>query len=255
MAKQFPQVTIPDTEIRRLPSSQTGYEYNLHIALPAEYADTNKTYPTLYSLDPHLTFGISTDVIRLLVHGQEFPKLILIGIGFSGTEKDMESYQARDYVPTGQPDNLEAGGAENFLRFIREDLFLFIGSQYRVDPDDRGFLGYSLAGLFGLYALLHQPDTFSRYIIGSPWTDKDDPQILRFETEFATSHSDLSAQVFISAGSLEPEFVVNNILRLEKAFQNRNYPNLRLQTHIFEGETHLSVVPFNISKGLKVVYQ
>src|SRR5574341_1298031 len=60
MAKQFPQVTIPDTEIRRLPSSQTGYEYNLHIALPAEYADTNKTYPTLYSLDPHLTIARRT---------------------------------------------------------------------------------------------------------------------------------------------------------------------------------------------------
>ena len=83
----------------------------------------------------------------------------------------------------------------------------------------------------------------------------DDPQVLKFGTEFATNHSDLPATVFIGAGSLEAEFVINNILKLKKAFENRNYPNLQLHTHIFEGETHLSVVPYDISRGLKAVYE
>ena len=255
MSTQHPQVTIPNTEMRRLASSLTGYEYNIYVALPAGYGDTDRTYPTIYGMDPHLTFGMSTEITRLLAFGEQLLQLIYIGIGFSGSDKDMESYQVRDYVLKGQADNPELGGAENFLRFIREDLIPFIASEYRVDPDDRCFLGYSLAGLFGLYALLHHPDTFLRYIISSPWMDPVDLQIFSFETEYATSHSDLPAQVFIGTGSLEPEFVVNNILKLEKAFENRNYPNLRLQTHIFEGETHLSVVPYNLSRGLKVVYE
>jgi hypothetical protein len=100
---------------------------------------------------------------------------------------------------------------------------------------------------------LHHPDTFQRYIIGCPWTDPDDVQVFTFETEYAATHSDLPAQVFIGAGALEPEFVVNKLLKLERAFENRNYPNLRLQTQIFEGETHLSVIPHNMSRGLKVV--
>lgn len=254
MSRQFPQVTVPDTEIRRLTSSQTGYEYNINIALPAGYADTDTTYPALYALDPHLTFRMSTEITRLLARGQELPQLIFIGIGFSGPEKDTESFQARDYVPAGKLDDPGSAGAENFLRFIREDLIPFISSEYRVDREDRCFLGCSLAGLFGLYALLHPPDTFLRYIIGSPWTGEDDPQVLTMETEYATSHSDLAAQVFIGAGSLEPGFVTNNILKLETAFHNRRYPNLRLHTQIFEGETHLSVVSYTISRGLKVVY-
>jgi len=167
----------------------------------------------------------------------------------------MESYQVRNYVPTGSLDEPGSGGAENFLRFIREDLIPLVSSQYRVDPKDRCFSGYSLAGFFGLYTLFHQPDTFQRYIISSPWMDGDDPQMLRFETEYATTHSDLPATVFVGAGSLEPEFMVNNISKLEKAFRNRNYPNLQLHTQIFEGETHLSVLPYTITRGLKVVYK
>jgi len=254
MSEQFAQVTIANTEVRRLTSSHTGYEYNIYVALPAGYADTEITYPTLYGLDPHLTFGLTTEITRLLAFGEELPQLIYIGIGFSGPDKDIESYQMKNYVPTGHLDE-PGSGAEDFLRFIRQDLIPFVGSEYRADPADRCFEGSSLGGIFGLYALLRHPDTFQRYIIGSPWMDGDDPQIIKFETEYATNHSDLPATVFIGAGSLEPDFIVNNILKLEKAFENRNYPNLQLHTHIFEGETHLSVVPYNISRVLKIVYE
>jgi len=255
LSTQYQTVTIPDTEVRALKSSLTGDEYKILVALPVGYADSSKRYPTLYALDPHLTFGMSSVITRLLAFGQELPELIHIGIGFSGPDKDTESYQMKNYVPTGHLGEPGSGGAENFLRFIREDLIPFVASEYRVDPKDRCFEGSSLGGIFGLYALLRHPDTFQRYIIGSPWMEGDDPQALRFETEYATEHSDLPAQVFIGAGALEPEFVVNNILKLEKAFENRHYPNLRLQTQIFEGQTHLSVVPYNISRGLKLVYE
>jgi predicted alpha/beta superfamily hydrolase len=255
MAEQFPQVIIPDTEVRRLASSLTGYEYHLHIALPAGYADTDKTYPALYVLDPHLTLGMSTELTRLLAFGQELRQLLCIGIGFSGPERDVESYQVRDYVPQAQVDDPRSGGAENFLRFIREDLIPFVRSQYRVDPKDRCFSGYSLAASFGLYTLFHHPDTFQRYIISSPWMDPDDLQVFGFETEYAINHSDLPAQVFIGAGSREPEFVVANIQKLEKSLRNRNYPNLRLETHIFEGDSHLSIIPQSISRGLKIAYE
>jgi predicted alpha/beta superfamily hydrolase len=255
MSTQYPQVTIPDTEVRRLKSSLSGEEYNILVGLPAGYVASGKTYPTLYALDPHLTFGMCSEIARLLAFGEELPQLIQVGIGFSGSDKDIESYQMKKYLPTGHLDEPGSGGAEDFLRFIREDLIPFMSSEYRTDPVDRCFMGSSLGGIFGLYALFRHPDTFPRYILGSPWMEGDDPLALKFETEYAADHSDLAAQVFIGAGSLEPEFVIKNLLKLEKAFQNRNYPNLNLHTQIFEGETHLSVVPYTISRGLKVVYE
>jgi hypothetical protein len=36
--------------------------------------------------------------------------------------------------------------------------------------------------------------------------------------------------------------------------QDRQYQNLELITHIFEEETHVSVTPATISRGLKAVF-
>jgi len=37
--------------------------------------------------------------------------------------------------------------------------------------------------------------------------------------------------------------------------QSRNYSNLKLKTHIFEGETHSSCYAGGISRALKVIYK
>lgn len=254
MSTQYPQVTIPDTEMRTLESSHIDQEYKIFVALPAGYSDSDQTYPTLYALDADLTFGMTAQIVRTLEYGQELPQLVVVGIGYPVYWMDTQPYRKRDYVPTGWLEDPGSGGAEDFLRFIREDLFSFVGLEYRVDPEDRCLVGDSLGGLFGLTVLLSRPDAFSRYIIGSPWIVQDDPEVFRCERDYAASHSDLAAKVFMGAGSLEPEPVVANMCRLDEALQNRGYDSLRLKTHVFEGETHLSVVPYNLSRGLKVVY-
>lgn len=253
MSAQYPQVTIPDTEMRTLSSSHIDQEYRIFVAFPAGYADSDQTYPTLYTLDADLGFGMTTQIIRLLEFGQELPQLVVIGIGYPVYWMETQPYRLRDYVPTGWREDPRSGGAEDFLRFIREDLVSFVGSEYRVDPEDRCLVGASLGGLFGLYVLLSHPDAFNRYIIGSPWIVQDDPEVFRYESSYAANHSDLSAKVSMGAGSLEPESVVTNTRKLDKALQDRGYDSLRLKTHIFEGETHLSVAPYNLSRGLKIV--
>jgi predicted alpha/beta superfamily hydrolase len=80
----------------------------------------------------------------------------------------------RKYIPTGHLGEPGSGGAEDFLRFVREDLIPFMVSEYRADPADRCFMGSSLGGIFGLYSLFRHSDTFQRYIIGSPWMEGED---------------------------------------------------------------------------------
>lgn len=255
MANDLPQVMLPGTGVQRLTAARSDHEYEIHIALPSGYAESGKTYPVLYLLDPHLVFGMSTEITRLLTRGDELPELLLVGVGFGGDEKDIESYQARDYVPPRPVEPGASHGAAEFLHFIAAELIPYVEAQYRVESDDRAFLGCSLAGYFGLFALLHEPGLFRRYIIGSPWTDPGDMSIFQFETEYASRQSDLPADVFLGAGALEPEFVLNNLLRLEKVLRNRNYPGLHIQRHLFEGETHLSAIPLNITKGLRTLYK
>jgi hypothetical protein len=65
--------------------------------------------------------------------------------------------------------------------------------------------------------------------------------------------------VFFSVGLLEqrmaPRYPLVTDLRVFiNRVERRKYKGLEFQVHFFEDETHLSVVPATISKGLRFVY-
>ena len=135
----------------------------------------------------------------------------------------------------------------------------FVQDHYRISPQDSVLAGDSYGGLFGLYTLFHQPETFGRYIIGSPSIWWDDRIILDYEAKYAAKHTDLSAKVFMSVGALEvfepePAAMVSNMELLIRRLHLRNYKNLELSSHVFENETHLSVIPGTMSRGLRTVF-
>ncbi|MBN1222404.1 MAG: alpha/beta hydrolase [Candidatus Aminicenantes bacterium] len=273
------EVTISGTEVHMISSSFVGQEFKILVALPHKYKESDRTYPVLYVLDANGTFGMMTETVRLLNFTMEMCDMIIVGLGYPvNSFREAMSLRARDYTPSEDedtwgmilkfvpeaPPSLGTGGAKKFLNFMREELFPFIDANFRTKPDDRILAGSSFGGLFSLYTLFHQPDTFNRYIIGSPsiWWDKE--ITFTYESEYAKNHSDLPARVFISVGSLEERegnqrdaelAMVSNMHRLAKILRERNYPNLRLTTHVFEDETHISVTPATLSRGIRMVYQ
>lgn len=56
---------------------------------------------------------------------------------------------------------------------------------------------------------------------------------------------------------LEPAFarMVGNVEDVSATLNQRAYKGLDLTTHIFEGETHLSVIPGTFSRGLREVFK
>lgn len=264
-------------EVRTLTSSIVDQEFRIFVALSSpfgrDYGDSNKTYPVLYVLDPYLFFGMTTETVRLLQLGQQLPVMIIVGIGYqTDTPIDVAGLRARDFTPTIDDSLLEgyltyygsksfgSRKAEEFLQFIRQELKPFIQLNYAADPDDASLLGDSFGGLFALYSLFHYPDTFNRYIIGSPSIPWDDKITIKYEASYAANYSGLPAKVFMSVGSLEESeddpdsTMITDLQNLAKTLRDRNYDNLDLTTHIFENETHLSVIPATISRGLRVVF-
>ena len=66
--------------------------------------------------------------------------------------------------------------------------------------------------------------------------------------------------MFLSAGALEQsEFpdaaMVTNMQKLAETLQCRGYAGLKLTTHVFEDETHVSVIPSSISRGIRAVFE
>ena len=264
-------VSLKGTEIRTVHSNIVGEDYELWISLPNSYQKSDKVYPVIFLLDPFRSFSIVkgyTDV--LTTPFPLIPELIIVGIGYGGKgDEELLNWalgRTRDLTPVedsltgaglkkqianiaGVDVEVHTGGAELFLGFIEEELFPFIEANYRIDTNHRILSGYSFGGLFALYALFHNPGLFKGYLCGSPSIHYKDEITFTYESDYAKNHTDLNADVFISAGELE-KTTSANIRKMEELLRSRNYKNLELETVVFEDEDHYSCAPAAISRGI-----
>ena len=266
--KAAPQlVTIPNTAVHTLKGKNIDSVFRIDVSLPYGYEQTKQSYPVIYLTDGDMTFGFVTGNMRMLQAGVELPLAILVGIGYEVPNPLSVVYlRARDLTPTVDkgyeerqrasplvpwPEEIHLGGAEKFLSFIDHELKPFIDSHYRTKPEGQTLIGYSLGGLFAFYVLMNHTDSFDRYVISSPSLYWDQDLCFKHEAAYSTSHKDLPKAVFMSFGSLEPR--AGDMKRMVDRLNSRNYPNLRIGSHVFDDETHLSVVGASINRGLQFV--
>jgi predicted alpha/beta superfamily hydrolase len=156
------------------------------------------------------------------------------------------------------PPEQEIGGARKFLRFIETELKAFIAGYYDVDETDQTLLGVSLGGLFVLHALFEAPGSFQRHIAISPSIWWNERAVLAAE-ERAAKLGGVRGHLFMGVGADEeaqaPEAgMVSNLVDLSDRLKAREYPDLHVTRHVFEGEGHMSVTPAAISRGLRAVF-
>ncbi len=269
------EVTIFSTEKRMFHSKIINEDFELYISLPYLYSKTDTTYPVLYSLDANVKFGMISNVVNNLgMLTKEIPEIIVVGIAYP--MKGLEDWvigRNRDLTPTRKPEHeeywqkrlskvtgrndivVESGHANKFIAFIRDELIPFIESNYRVSSTDRALHGTSLGGLFTLYALFQKPETFQRYFASSPSIDWDEPYMFKLERDFYASHKDMPVKLFMCVGGLERVDYLINMKKMDELLRSRNYPNLKIESHIFENETHGTTVSASIGRGLKMLFK
>lgn len=123
----------------------------LLVSLPRGYDQSKDHYPVLYVLDgDEMSLAAATSTVTNLSYTHIHP-MIIVAVANTRRERDMI------------PDN----DAETFLHFLTGELFPHIKNNYRT-IDYRILYGCSNSGLFALFALLENPDSFSAYICSSP---------------------------------------------------------------------------------------
>jgi len=267
--------TIPNTELRTVYSKLFDQEFNIFIQLPMTYnPNSSNMYPVMYVTDANRCFPLVANISTLLGFPKtEFPEIIVVGIGYKikGME-DWAAWRTRDLTPTNVPATdkntqellsalsgrdiiVKSGGATKFLDFIISELIPFIESNYHVSKTDKALAGYSYGGLFALYALFKHPEAFNRYFSGSPSISWDKGSLFQFEEEYAKSHNDLNARLFISAGSLEGKAMLENVEKMKSTLLSRNYPNFSFESHIFDNESHISCYPTAYMRAFVTLYK
>lgn len=266
---------VPNSEEISFHSAIFDQDFLIFIQLPMSYnQDSARIYPVMYVTDANRNFPMVANISILLGFPRtDFPEVIVVGIGYrlQGME-DWSAWRTRDLTPTNVPSTdrgtqemlkrlsgreiyVKSGGAEKFLEFILTELTPHIESNYHVSSSDRALGGYSFGGLFTLYALFRRPEAFRLYFAGSPIISWDKGVLYRFEEECSLSHTDINAKLFMTAGSLESQAMINNIDTLKSRLMMRNYPNLSVEAHVFDGETHVSCYPSAFMRAFTTLYK
>ena len=264
--------TIAWTQSYRLKSLAIRQDFLIEVALPPVPPQPDQRLPVVYVLDGNSAFPMASAAARGIQSGPfPLPPTLVVGIGYY-FEKPEDRVQAgmlrvRDLTPCSDTlleaqyagRGMTTGGAVAFLDFIQKELKQFIGERFSVADDNHTLVGSSLAGLFALHVLLTASNSFRRYVAISPAIYWGDGKLFELEAALAARETDLSASVYLAAGELEEahdakQAFVSNVYRLETALRARNYPSLVLERHIFAGETHMSVYPGAVTRGLAAVF-
>lgn len=264
---------------RSVQSKAFSYEHQVTVALPASYAaQPERTYPVLWVLDSPLIMRSVVGLLDVLVLGNMAPEMIVVGIG-SPPEEGLAGVGRRvmDFSPLGKgyappgvagerwsalapiPDFPHK--ADAFLSLLVDEIRPKLAAEYRFSGE-HALLGHSAGGMFAAYSMFTRPDAFQKMIIGSPYLEGVNGAVFAIEAKYAADHNDLKVTVFLGAGEKEAEeyFVaisgnLESTVRLSRTLIARDYSSLDLNTRIFAGKNHYTVLPDVIISGIGYLWR
>jgi len=246
------------TVIKEL-QNEENRKYKLLITLPPKY-EKEKRYKVLYYLDAWWLSELVKGSYGINYIANEIEEVILVGISSVGDEDEWNKQRNMDYTPsaydqekmkvTMQGGNVElndrtTGGAEKFMCFLKEEIFKYVESEYKIEKETRGLLGHSFGGLFGCYSLINHNKVFKNYILISPsiWWNRtellSDSKKLKLKSE---------SNIFIVYGSKEVSFLIDPIKKMKNLLENN------LEFKEYNGANHHSILPVGIYDGIKEIY-
>jgi len=251
---QYPKVDIPGSEVRKITSKiVAGQEYELQIMLPSGYKTSNKKYPVVYLMDSQWDFPLVKCIYGEYYYDGFIPEMIIVGITWGGVNPNPDSLRARDYTPTKVQALPQSGGADNFLSFMKKELFPFIETNYKADPQNRSLMGCSLGGLVTLYAFLAHTDMFNGYAAASPAVGWGNGALYQYEKEFANKNLTKPVRVYMTVGDVERNRPYYE--SMAGFFVKKNYQNVNIRSKVLENTGHSGTKGETFARGLQYIFE
>lgn len=235
-------------------SKHTNYQYTISVHVP-EIEVPEEGFPIIYVLDGLSNFPFAKQVVKL--QSKNAPKTgvedsIIVGIchqqetmsvrRFYDFTSPAEEYKFPEHTK-GKLDHIkEVGGANNFSRFLMDELKREIESKYPVNKNKQTIYGHSLSGYYVLWNYLTEPHAFQTHIAVSPsiwWNGK-----VIFDLLKETPSENLGS-IFIIIGEKEG-YMLDDAKQFFEELKCENK-----QFYIAQDENHASVVPTTMSRAFR----
>ena len=221
-----------------------------------------KDYPVLYLLDGDVFFHSVVGFTRFFASSRvsSLPPCVVVAV--------LNTDRTRDLTPTPSAarrdgtvrsgDEPKGGGAEQFYRFLVEELRPAIEKEFPVGGQNM-LVGHSFAGLFALHVLWNHPESFDTYMALDPslWWDQG---VFLKQAGTRGDKTVFDGKQLYVAFATRPRTERNLIhFPLTDTFLDTVIPemercNLRVVSKKFPEETHGTIALPAIYNGLKCLF-
>lgn len=187
----------------------------VYIQLPTSYnREKEQKYPVVFILDGEIFLPTVNDV-QNYYSGGFTPEMVLVGIA---NDKNRVRDLTTSTISTryGMPFKEKNGEADNFRKFIKEELIPFIENKYPVS-NYRTLIGHSYGGLFTISTLINQPNLFANYLVIDPSLDWDSQKLLKEAEEKLATQNYKNKALFMSLSRQlhmqNSEITIDNVMQ------------------------------------------
>lgn len=220
------------------------------VGKPSGYDSSDDNYPVLYLLDGESNFHHVTGLTNFLARDQQIPEILVVGIPNTDRDRDLTPMSTvareRSEFPT-------QGGANDFLRFLKNELAPFVDENYRTKPY-KILVGHSFGGLFTIYSLLNEPDHFNAYISLSPSLQRNNQSLLTDFQDYFGRPNDLVADLYIAKVNESPT-LLPGFPSISNTLSNVEFDGFRWKTEELSTESHNSIPYRGVHRGLEFIFE
>ncbi len=198
---------------------QLGKKRRITALLPADYEESEETYPVLYLQDgqnlfddnaPFGNWAIDQSLAALDEEG--IGKIIVIAIDHGKKER------IKEYTPFIET-KFGPGEGKKYMRFVTDTLKPYVDSTFRTRPERAftGLGGSSMGGLISIYGGFMYPEVYGRLMIFSPslWLTPNIP------FDFIQFYHPLPTKIYLYAGGKESEMMVPNVRKFLSTLESK----------------------------------
>jgi predicted alpha/beta superfamily hydrolase len=219
----------------------------LFVHLPREYEDTQLAYPVLYLLyvDIYNYFADAAIITEKLGGTGEIPPVIIIGVA--------NTHRYRDHLPVETRGRSGTGKAENFLRFLEEELIPHIDQTYRT-KNFRILAGPQAAAVFSLYALITKPELFNAFLSENPFMNPENAAFLYPKAkDFFKNTESLKSFLYIKCETNERPQDLEYAKKLVQVLESKKPEDFRYKVEFREPSGYF-IAPMPFEKGLRTLF-
>jgi len=232
-------------------SKALNEQRKIKIRLPVEYKPgSDATYDVVYMIDGEWNFDNFSFIYKFANDEKFIPPLILVAL--PNTYNSEGNMRDRDFLPEKMTDNKKAGGADNFLAFLKNEVIPYIDKKLPTSGENSLF-GHSYGGVFTLYALLKEPGLFTNYYSSDPAFQWKNKRLIEIAAETFKNTPELNKTLWING--IEETYRYMGIDKMDSVLKAMAPRGLRWKISYYPDENHNSVRLKGIYDGLKYTYK